>query len=176
MNETPTPKIPDPYDRFCALSDTIKITLYPYETAGALIPLPAKSPYFRFTTPKIRAKGLRNGHGWDKNLTDLLAFELINDAKSRQVILSLYVGPGEESERQGWILYAEKKGQPFRLGRPRFENGKRWQSLNDEILLTKDDYDQNEDFVNELLVRNLTLFLNKKLPFFERAILERKTI
>jgi hypothetical protein len=173
MNEVTPTKVLDPYDRFLALSDTIKITLYPYEANGALIALPAKSPYFRFTTDKIRAKGLRNGHGWEKNITDLLAFELINDAKSRQVILSLYVGPGEENERQGWILYAKKKGWPFLLGKPRYENGKRWQSLDDEILLAKDDYDGNEDFVNELLTRNITAFLMKKLPYLERAIQER---
>jgi hypothetical protein len=174
MNDVSAPKIVDPYDRFLSLNDTIKITLYPYETNGALIALPAKSPYFRFTTEKIRAKGLRNGRGWEKNLTDLLAFELINDAKSRQVILSLFVGPGDEKERQGWIDYAKSKGQPFLLGKGRYENGKRWQSLYDELLLTKDDYDQGEDFVNELLTRNLMTFLMKKLPYFERAIQERK--
>jgi hypothetical protein len=173
MNDSGAAKIIDPYDRFLALNDTLKITLYPYETSGALIALPAKSPYFRFTTDKIRAKGLRNGRGWEKNITDLLAFELINDAKSRRVILSLYVGPGDEMERQGWIAYAKRKGQPFLLGKTRYENGKRWQSLFDQVLLSKDDYDQSEDFVNELLTRNLTGFLSKKLPYLERAIQER---
>src|SRR5574344_3128438 len=99
----------DPYDRFLSLSDTLKITLYPYEQNGVLIHLPAKSPYFRFTTPLIRKKGLQNGRGWDKNLTDLLAFEIINDVKSRSVVLHFYVGPGLESERQSWIQYALKK-------------------------------------------------------------------
>jgi hypothetical protein len=164
----------DPYDRFLSLSDTLKITLYPYEQNGVLIHLPAKSPYFRFTTPLIRKKALQNGHGWDKSLTDLLAFEIINDAKCREIRLDFYVGPGEEKERQGWISYAKVKGQPFLLSRSLFQNGKRWQSLDEEILLDKDSYDENEDFVSEVLTRNLTGFFMKKLPLLERAILERK--
>jgi hypothetical protein len=173
MDETEK-KVVDPYERFLSLSDTIKITLYPYETAGAIIHLPAKSPYFRFTTSLIRKKALQNGRGWDKNLTDLLAFEIWNDVKSRQVLLDLYVGPGEEKERQGWILYARNKGKPFALGRGLFQNGKRWQSVDAIVLLDKDSYDQNEDFVSEVLTRNLTGFLNRQLPIVERAILERK--
>lgn len=164
----------DPYNRFLSLSDTLKITLYPYEEAGALIHLPAKSPYFRFTTPLIRKKGLQNGRGWDKNLTDLLAFEIINDVKSRSVVLHFYVGPGEEGERQAWIRYAQQKGQPFLLGHNVFQNGKRWQSLYDLVLLDKDSYDQNEDFVTEVLTRNLNGFLRQKLPFLERAVSEKK--
>ncbi len=167
-------KVVDPYDRFLSLSDTLKITLYPFEQNGALIHLPAKSPYFRFTTPLIRKKALQNGRGWDKNITDLIAFEIINDAKSREIVLHLYVGPGEERERQGWINYAKEKGQPFLLGRGLFENGKRWQSIYDELLLDKDSYDESEDFVSEVLTRNLNGFFAKKLPFIERAILERK--
>lgn len=167
-------KVVDPYVRFLSLSDTLKITLYPYESSGALIHLPAKSPYFRFTTTKIRQKGLQNGRGWDKNLTDLLAFEIINDVKSRSVILHFYVGPGEEKERQSWILYAKAKGQPFLLGQSVFQNGKRWQSLYDLVLLDKDSYDQNEDFVTEVLTRNLSGFLRQKLPFLERAVGEKK--
>jgi hypothetical protein len=167
-------KVVDPYNRFLSLSDTLKITLYPYEEAGALIHLPAKSPYFRFTTPIIRQKGLQNGRGWDKSLTDLLAFEIINDVKSRSVVLHFYVGPGLESERQSWIQYALKKGQPFLLGKSLYENGKRWQSIYDFLLRDKDNYDQNEDFVTEVLTRNLNGFLRQKLPFLERAISEKK--
>lgn len=172
--DRPETKVADPYNRFLTLSDTLKITLYPYEEVRALIRLPAKSPFFRFTTPKIRQKGLQNGHGWDKSLTDLLAFEIINDIKSRSVVLHFYVGPGVENERQSWIHYALKKGQPFLVGRSLFENGKRWQSVYDLVLLDKDNYDQNEDFVTEVLARNLNGFLRQKLPFLERAISEKK--
>jgi hypothetical protein len=172
MNEEK--KISDPYDRFLSLSDTLKITLYPYEQSGAIVHLPAKSPYFRFTTYPIRKKGLQNGRGWDKNLTDLLAFEIINDAKSRQVLLHFYVGPGEEKERQAWIHYAQAKGRPFLMGLTIYQNGKRWQSIDEAVLLDKDSYDQNEDFVSEILTRNLTGYLNQKLPVLERAIFEKK--
>jgi hypothetical protein len=60
------------------------------------------------------------------------------------------------------------------LGQSIFQNGKRWQSLYDLLLLDKDNYDQNEDFVTEVLTRNLTGFLRQKLPFLERAISDRK--
>lgn len=173
MDSLPESKSVDFYGRFQSLSDTVRVTLYSFETSGMLIPLPAKSPYFRFTTSKVRQKGMKNGRGWDKNLTDLLAFEIINDVKSRSIVLHFYVGPGDEAERQSWIRYAQAKGQPFLLGTSRFQNGKRWRSLYDAVLLGKDSYDQNEDFVSEILTRNLTLFLRQKLPFLERAISEK---
>jgi hypothetical protein len=54
--------------------------------------------------------------------------------------------------------YAKAKGQPFLLGKGRYENGKRWQSLYDELLLTKDKP------LNEKEDEN----------YFERAIQEKR--
>jgi hypothetical protein len=166
-NETPANGVSE-------LSDAIRLTLFPFGENGTIILLPGKFPYFRFTSFRIRnAVGLL-GRDWEKNLFDLIAFEIVNDEKSRTVNLNLYVGPGEEKKRQEWIHYAYKHGLPFVLGKSLFQNGKRWQSLYSEILLGKNDYDGATPAAVEKLTRSINEFVKKRLPYFEKALMDKK--
>lgn len=163
-----------PYERFNLISDELKMALFPASQNGTIIALPAKSPYFRFTSLRLRDAGGRGGTGWDSRITDLLGFEIINDAKAREVRLDLYVAPGPEALRQAWISYAYHSGAPFFMGNSRNENGRHWQSIYFQILLGKNDYDLDSDLVGESLNRNWLLFLKKRLPYLEAAALRKK--
>jgi hypothetical protein len=160
------------FDRLSQINDDIRLCLYPYTVKGTIILLGNKSPYYLFTTPRIRRSVPLKGVGWEKNFFDLVALEIVNDEKSREVILSLIVGPGEEKERQKWIGFCLKKGQPFIVGKSRNENGKRFQVVYQEILLSKNDYEGEAGAVNEILNRSLNRFVNQRLPFFERALMD----
>lgn len=161
-------------DANAELSDAIRLALFPYGENGTLILLPGKLPFFRFTSFRIRnAVGLK-GRGWERNLFDLLAFEIVNDEKTRSVTLSFYVGPGEERTRQEWIHYAYRHGLPFLLGKSVYQNGKRWQSLYSETFLSKNDYDGPTPIAVEKTGRAINEFVKKRLPYFEKAIMDKK--
>ena len=121
-----------------------------YESKGVVQILHSNNRYIRFTTPIIREKVGMIGDGTWNKINDLVVYE-VNDGFDDAVV-SLYIGPGAEEDRNKWIEFARSN--------PIFKvlKGQKWTPIYRVTLFKEDDSDALEV---------LAEFIEKSIPMID---------
>lgn len=121
-----------------------------YESKGVVQILHSNNRYIRFTTPIIREKVGMIGDGTWNKINDLVVYE-VNDGFDDAVV-SLYIGPGAEEDRNKWIEFARSN--------PIFKvlKGQKWTPIYRVTLFKEDDSDALEVLAD---------FIEKSIPMID---------